>query len=167
MHPPTPNHFLRAVVFGFCSLLLAVSFASAQQTESANREATPAEREVIALSAEKWKWMAEKDVTRLAVLFHDQSKFVHMSGTWKKAEELEIIKTGSIWYKHAAIKDVAAEITGDTAVVWTRMTLQAVVRGAEVSNEFTATEVFIRQGADWKLLVLTFSSVRDTHQIKH
>lgn len=111
--------------------------------------------------------MADKDVARLAVLFHDQSKFVHMSGTWKKAEELEIIQSGSIWYKHVEIKDVAAEIVGDTAVVWTRLTLQAVVRGAEVTTEFTATEVFTKQGADWKLLVLTFSSVRDTHAIKH
>lgn len=62
---------------------------------------------------------------------------------------------------------MAAEIVGDTAVVWTRLTLQAVVRGTEVSNEFTATEVYTKQGADWKLLVLTFSSVRDNHAIKH
>lgn len=168
MHPPTPTLFLRAVFFGFCSLLVAASSAQTQQAANANPDSvTPAARAIMTLSAEKWKWMADKDVARLAVLFHDQSKFVHMSGTWKKAEELEIIKTGSIWYKHAEIKDVAAEITGDTAVVWTRLTLQAVVRGAEVSNEFTATEVFTKQDADWKLLVLTFSSVRDTHAIKH
>jgi hypothetical protein len=43
--------------------------------------------------------MADKDVGRLAPLFHDRSKFVHMSSTWKKDEELEIIRTGSIWYK--------------------------------------------------------------------
>jgi hypothetical protein len=43
--------------------------------------------------------MSDKKVDELSVLFHDQSKFVHMSGTWKKKEELEIIKTGSIWYK--------------------------------------------------------------------
>ncbi len=168
MQAPIQNHFLRAAAFGFCSLLIAVSPIRAQQPAEATPDAdTPAEREVITLSAEKWKWMAEKDVTRLAPLFHDQAKFVHMSGTWKKDEELEIIKTGSIWYKHAEVKDVAAEIVGDTAVVWTRLTLQAVVRGAEVATEFTVTEVFIKQGADWKMLVLTFSSVRDTHQIKH
>lgn len=168
MQAPIQNHFLRAAAFGLCSLLIAASPIRAQQPAEATPDAvTPAEREVITLSAEKWKWMAEKDVTRLASLFHDQAKFVHMSGTWKKAEELEIIKTGSIWYKHAEVKDVAAEIVGDTAVVWTRLRLQAVVRGAEVATEFTATEVFTKQGADWKLLVLTFSSVRDTHTIKH
>ena len=35
-----------------------------------------------------------------------------MSGTWKKDEELEIIKTGSIWYKKADIQDVAVEMFG-------------------------------------------------------
>jgi ketosteroid isomerase-like protein len=158
----------RAVAFCFCSLLLLVSAAHADQPAAVSPDTiSPAQQEIINLSAAKWKWMADKDVARLAVLFHDQSKFVHMSGTWKKAEELEIIQSGSIWYKHAEIKDVAAEIVGDTAVVWTRLTLQAVVRGAEVATEFTVTEVFTKQGTDWKLLVLTFSSVRDTHAIKH
>ncbi len=40
--------------------------------------------------------MADKDVDKLANLFHEKSKFVHMSGTWKKDEELDIIKTGKI-----------------------------------------------------------------------
>jgi hypothetical protein len=40
--------------------------------------------------------MAEKNAERLASLFDDQAKFVHMSGTWKTAQELEIIKTGTI-----------------------------------------------------------------------
>jgi hypothetical protein len=168
MRNPLHPHFLRAAVFCFCSLLMAVSSVQAQPAANVSPDSVPpAERAIIALSAEKWKWMAEKNVERLAGLFHDQAKFVHMSGTWKTAEELEIIRTGSIWYKHAEIKDVAAEIVADTAVVWTRLTLQAVVRGAEVSTEFTVTEVFTKHGADWKLLVLSFSSVRDTHAIKH
>ena len=168
MHKHVHPHLIRAVVFGACSLLITLASAQAQRPADASSASVPAaEQEVISLSAAKWKWMADKDVARLAVLFDDKAKFVHMSGTWKTAEELEIIKSGSIWYKHVEIKDAAAEIVGDTAVVWTRLTLQAVVRGADVSNEFTATEVFTKQGANWKLLVLTFSSVRDTHAIRH
>ena len=100
-------------------------------------------------------------------LFHDKSKFVHMSGTWKKDEELEIIKTGSIWYKQADVHDVAVEIVDDNAIVWSRITLTAVVRGNDAVTEFTVTEVYKKQGDDWKLLALTFSSVSDTHEIKH
>jgi len=126
-----------------------------------------AEQEIKDLSKAKWQWMADRNVDKLATLFHDESKFVHMSGTWKKNEELDIIKTGRIWYKKADVHDVAVEIFDDIAIVWNRITLTAVVRGNDAVTEFTVTEVYKKRGNDWKLLALTFSSVRDTHQIEH
>ena len=126
------------------------------------------EKEIKELSKAKWQWMADKNVDKLATLFDDRSKFVHMSGSWKKERELEIIKTGSIWYKKADVHDVAVEVFGDdTAIVWNRITLTAHVRGNDVSNEFTVTEFYKKKGEDWKLLDLTFSKVRDTHEIEH
>lgn len=126
-----------------------------------------AEQEIINLSKEKWQWMADKNVDKLRPLFHDEAKFVHMSGTWKKAEELDIIKTGRIWYKKADVHDVAVEIVDKTAIIWSRITLTAVVRGADAVTEFTVTEVYTKQKGDWMILALTFSSVRDTHKIEH
>lgn len=124
--------------------------------------------EVKKLSNQKWQWMAEKNVDSLAVLFHDKAKFVHMSGSWKKDRELEIIKSGSIWYKNADVHDVAVETFGDnTAIVWNRITLTAHVRGNDVTTEFTVTEVYKKEAGEWKLLDLTFSSVRDEHEIEH
>lgn len=35
-----------------------------------------AEQEIINLSKTKWQWMADKNVDKLAPLFHDKSKFV-------------------------------------------------------------------------------------------
>jgi hypothetical protein len=106
-------------------------------------------------------------VENLATLFDERSKFVHMSGTWNKDRELEIIKTGSIWYKNADVHDVVVEMFDDTAILWNRITLLAIVRGNEVSTEFTVTEIYKKQEEGWKLLDLTFSSVRDTHAIEH
>lgn len=127
---------------------------------------TVAEKELIQLSMDKWQWMSAKDVDKLDKLFDAKAKFVHMSGTWKKNEELDIIKTGRIWYKKATVKDTAVEIMGNTAIVWNRITLDAIIREQVAVTEFTVTEVYQKQGNDWKLLALTFSSVRDTHQIK-
>lgn len=155
---------MRSSFLGLCLLMIALQPSWAQ---SATASRTPAEQEIAKLSTDKWQWMADKDVDKLATVFHDESKFVHMSGTWKKDQELEIIKTGSIWYKKADVHDVAIEMFDDTAVLWNRITLQAVVRGSEVSNEFTVTEVYKKEGNAWKMLALTFSSVRDTHEIKH
>lgn len=119
------------------------------------------------LSALKWQWMAAKDTDKLEILFHDDAKFVHMSGTWKKQEELDIIASGRIWYKNAEVHDVAVEVFNETAVVWNRITLEAEVRGKLVSNEFTVTEVYQKNQSAWEMLGLTFSSVRDTHEITH
>ena len=59
-------------------------------------QSTKEEQEILQLSKDKWQWMADKNVDKLEKLFDAKAKFVHMSGTWKKDEELDIIKTGSI-----------------------------------------------------------------------
>ena len=162
---------MKAKFFGLFLLAMIVQSSFAQQppteTIKTSTNNTPEEQEIINLSKAKWQWMADRNVDKLALLFHDQSKFVHMSGTWKKNEELDIIKTGRIWYKKADVHDVAVEVSDDVAVLWNRITLTAVVRGNDAVTEFTVTEVYKKQGNDWKLLALTFSSVRDTHKIEH
>lgn len=152
-------------MLGLCLTLCTILSSFAQNP--GDRTHTKEEKELVNLSKDKWQWMTDKNVDKLAPLFHDESKFVHMSGTWKKDEELEIIKSGSIWYKKADVKDVAVELVDDTAILWSRITLNAFVRGSDVVTEFTVTEVFKKQKDGWKLLALTFSSVRDTHVIKH
>ena len=160
---------MRALILGLFLFLAGVQWSNAQSTtdSTSKRNYTKAEQAIVDLSRTKWQWMADKNVDKLTPLFHDKSKFVHMSGTWKKSEELDIIKTGSIWYKKADIHDVAVEIVDDVAIAWSRITLTAEVRGTDVVTQFTVTEVYKKQGSDWKLLALTFSSVRDTHQIEH
>jgi len=149
---------MKSTIISLGLLLFSLTSAIAQSSTE--------EQKIIQLSKDKWQWMADKNVDKLAPLFDDKAKFVHMSGTWKKDEELEIIKTGSIWYKEAKVHDTAIEVSGKTAIVWNRITLTAMVRGNEAITEFTVTEVYQKQKKDWKLLALTFSSVRDTHQIK-
>jgi hypothetical protein len=149
---------MKKAIMGLIVCLLITNLSIAQSSKE--------EQQIIQLSKDKWQWMADKNVAKLEPLFDEKAKFVHMSGTWKKAEELDIIKTGSIWYKNATIHDTAVEFFGKTAIVWSRITLVAEVRGSEVKTEFTVTEVFQKKGKTWKLLDLTFSSVRDTHQIK-
>jgi hypothetical protein len=151
---------MKASILGIFIIIASVQWSYAQTTSGA-------EQEIINLSKEKWQWMADKNVDKLKDLFHDKSKFVHMSGTWKKDEELEIIRSGSIWYKKAEVHDTAVEIVDDVAIVWNRITLTAVVRGGDAVNQFTVTEVYTKEANDWKLLALTFSSVRDTHTIRH
>ena len=124
---------LRPSILGLALVLCGATGAAAQNALG---------DEIVQLSKNKWQWMADKDVAKLEPLFHDRSKFVHMGGTWKKAEELDIIKTGKIWYKQADVHDVAAEMFENTGIVWSRITLTAMLGSNEVKTEFTVTEVF-------------------------
>lgn len=60
---------------------------------------TPEQQEIIDLSSQKWLWMSDKNVDALNNLFNDKAMFVHMAGTFGKEKEMDIIKTGFIWYK--------------------------------------------------------------------
>lgn len=117
------------------------------------------EQKIIALSKEKWQWMADKEADKLADLFHEQAKFVHMGGTWGKDREVSIIRSGDIHYKKADIHEASIEIIDDTAIIWNRITLLAVVAGNEVTNPFMVTEVYKKQDNKWKLANMSFTKL--------
>jgi hypothetical protein len=117
------------------------------------------EQEVINLSKEKWRWMSEREVDTLDALFHERAVFVHMGGSWGKAQELDIIKSGGIHYKQADIHEVSVAVIGATAILLNRITLLAVVGGNEVTNLFMVTEVYVQQDGSWKLASLSFTKL--------
>lgn len=140
---------MKSTLIGLFLILLNVQFSFAQYIAT--------EQEIINLSKEKWQWMADKNVKLLGELFHDKAKFVHMGGTWGKEREIDIIESGNIHYKKADIYEVNVDVVGDTAVLYNRITLLAVVGENEVTNPFMVTEVYKNLEGEWKLLTLAFS----------
>jgi len=118
---------------------------------------TNSEQELLTLSKEKWRWMAEKKVDTLAPLFHEKSVFVHMGGSWGKERELDVIKSGGIWYKKAEVYSATVNFLGNTAILLNDIDLVAVVGGNEVVNPFMVTEVYIKEDGKWTMGSLTFS----------
>lgn len=125
--------------------------------DSAYAAGPSAEGEVLALSRQKWLWMADRDVDALRALFHSEAVFVHMGGAWGTERELEIIGGGGIHYAHAEVEDASVRIVGETAVVLNTIVLDAVVGGTEVTNPFEVTEVYVREAGGWKLASLSFT----------
>jgi hypothetical protein len=155
-------------LLGLCLLVLSATsvYAQAQPGSAAKAAGTPSaqqtagtnsEQEVIALSKDKWRWMAERNVEALDKLFADQAIFVHMGATMTKRQELDTIKTGRIQYKDAQIQEVSVRFVGTTAILLNRIRLVAVVGGNEVVNPFNVTEVYVKLGAEWKLASLSFT----------
>ncbi len=118
-----------------------------------------AEEEIIKLSKDKWTWMSDKNVEVLEELFHENSVFVHMGGSWGKEQEIDIIRSGGIHYKKADIHEVSVNVIGNTAILLNRITLLAVVGGNEVTNPFMVTEVYKQENGDWKLASLSFTKL--------
>lgn len=140
-------------------ILVSVQLSYSQQSTLApsNKNYTPMEQEIIKLSGDKWQWMSDKNADKLEPLFHEKAVFVHMGGTWGKEQEINIIKSGGIWYKKADIHEVSVNIVDNTAILLNRITLLAVVGGNEVTNPFEVTEVYVHQKDEWKLVSLSFT----------
>lgn len=142
---------MKAIIMGLFLIIVGAQWAFAQHSAT--------EQEIIDLSKEKWQLMADKNVDVLNNLFHEKSVYVHMGGSWGKEQEINVIKSGGIWYKKADIHEVSVNIIDNTAILLNRIDLLAVVGGNEVTNPFMVTEVYVRQGGDWKLGSLSFTKL--------
>jgi len=152
---------MKLKILGLILLIMNLQSSYAQQppTESIKTATnnTPEQQKIINLSKQKWNWMSEKNVDSLNVLFDDKAMFIHMGGTWGKAQEITTIKSGGIWYKKAAVYSVIVNMFGNTAILLNDIDLLAVVGGNEVINPFMVTEVYIKENGKWKMGSLTFS----------
>ena len=101
--------------------------------------------------------MSERNVDALAALFHEKAVFVHMGGTMSKSQELDVIRSGGIQYKHAEILEASVRLIGTTAILLNRIRLVAVVGGNEVTNPFVVTEVYVQEGGTRRLASLSFT----------
>ena len=141
------------VITAFMILALTVGVNAKEKQKVFTAE----EQAIVDLSNNKWNWMAEKNVDKLAGLFHENSQFVHMGGYWGKQQELETIRTGGIWYKKAEIHDVQVKFVAGTATVYSRIHLSSVVGGNAVRFPFIVTEVYVMENGKWQLSTLAFT----------
>lgn len=103
--------------------------------------------------------MSDKNTDELNTLFHEKSMFVHMGGSWDKQRELDVIKSGGIWYKKAEVYSMTLNVIGNTAILLNDIDLEAVVGGNTVVNPFMVTEVYVKENGEWKMGSLTFSKL--------
>jgi hypothetical protein len=162
---------MKTKILGLFLLTMFVQSSYAQQppTETIKTATnnTPEQQEIINLSKQKWDWMADKNVDSLNALFDDKCMFVHMGGSWGKTQELDVIKSGGIWYKKAVVYGVIVNMFGNTAILLNDIDLVAMVGGREVTSAFMVTEVYIKENGKWKMGQLTFSHLLRPVKIKN
>ena len=148
-----------ARVVGILVLMTSVQSALAQPSPAspAKTSVSAAEQELIALSKDKWRWMAERNIEALDKLIAEEAVFVPMGATMTKSRELEVIRSGNIQYKEAQIQEVSVRFVGTTAILLNRIRLVALVGGNEAINPFNVTEVYVKLDGAWKLASLSFT----------
>lgn len=145
---------MKSLIITVLLFLTATVGAKAQESP---KTFTAQEQAIVDLSNSKWEWMAEKNVEKLAELFHENAQFVHMGGYWGKQQELNTIRTGGIWYKKAEIHDVQVKFAAGTATVYSRIHLNSEVGGNAVRFPFIVTEVYVMENGKWQLSTLAFT----------
>ena len=152
---------MKRYIFGtlLCVVLAQVAQAQAKLPGMPLGASSKEEKELLTLSAVKWKWMADKNVDSLKVLFAEKCVFVHMGGSWGKEQELATIQSGGIWYKKAVVYGASLNFFGNTAILLNDIDLLAVVGGNEVVHAFMVTEVYVRENGDWHMGSLTFTTL--------
>ena len=88
------------LMLGVCLLTMVVPSGHAQAASQGDSKATvtQAEQDIVTLSKDEWRWMAERNVEALDKLFAPEAIFVHMGATMSKSQELEVIKSGTIQF---------------------------------------------------------------------
>jgi hypothetical protein len=162
---------MKKLILGVSILIMSAQLSYAQQppteTIKTSTNNTPEQQEIINLSKQKWDWMADKNVDSLNVLFDNKCMFVHMGGSWGKTQELDVIKSGGIWYKKAVVYGVIVNMFGNTAILLNDIDLVAMVGGREVTSAFMVTEVYIKENGAWRMGQLTFSHLLRPVKIKN
>jgi len=148
---------LKTIVATFLAATTPMAAAAQTAPVAGAVQADPREAELVALSKQKWLWMADRNVDALARLFDEKAIFVHMSRTMTQPQELEVIRSKNIEYRRADIKEISVRFIDNTAIVASRIDLHAIVGKQVADNPFSVTETYVKVDGHWKLGALVFS----------
>ncbi|MFV8466717.1 nuclear transport factor 2 family protein [Flavobacterium sp. LB1P62] len=111
-----------------------------------------AEKEILNLSLEKFRWKTEGDFDAIENLFDDELVFVHITGhiTTKK-DWMNQLRNGSFVYNKIEQKEASVKVYRDTAVLVGKA--KFTINGGSLYH-LVYTEVYTKKNDKWKLVNL-------------
>uniref|UniRef100_F4CF40 DUF4440 domain-containing protein n=1 Tax=Sphingobacterium sp. (strain 21) TaxID=743722 RepID=F4CF40_SPHS2 len=122
-----------------------------QETVSDQRD------EILSLSEKKWKWMMDRQIDSLHVLFDENIVSRQPEIRMDKAGQLDAIKNGNIRYKHINILETDIQIVDNISTLLTKVEFNFL--GRKESEIKYVTEVYKKSSNDWKLILFQISPV--------
>lgn len=138
-------------VFTALGLLLAsLSFAQSS-----------VEADIQSISRNRVKWLLEKQVDSLALLYDEASDSVHGNGMIKPAKEhLDDVRNGRPVYKSIDYKEASVTVFGTTAVLVGKGVFSISIFNQEMTQDMVFTEVYLKKNGQWKLIARQASQVQ-------
>lgn len=116
-------------------------------------------KNVMEISEKIWKSLKEIDSDTLMDLVHSNAVFVHMGVTLSRDEEINIIKSREIIYKHVAFEEKTIHEFVTTVILLNKVKLTAIVSGNEVINPFVVTEIYTKINEELKLASFSYTRI--------
>ena len=111
------------------------------------------------LSEKIWQAKLANAMEPVKDLIADKAHFVHMGITLDKEGELEAFDSRKFVYQDVHVLDEILEDFGQTAVLYKKLVLKAVVKGTPVENPFVVTEIFSKTEQGWQLVTECYTRI--------
>ena len=111
------------------------------------------------LSEKIWQAKLANAMEPVKDLIADKAHFVHMGITLDKEGELEAFDSRKFVYQDVHVLDEILEDFGQTAVLYKKLVLRAVVKGTPVENPFVVTEIFSNTEQGWQLVTECYTRI--------
>jgi hypothetical protein len=134
------------------AIMLFTSFRSFAQSST--------EKEVLKLSDDIFKWEVENKIDLLEKAFHQQFVVIGSDGNSQlKAQYIERLKSGSFVHDSISVETNAANVSGNTAVVFGKGRFSVTASGKKVHLHLSYMEVFTRESSKhpWQVLAMKAS----------
>ena len=111
------------------------------------------------LSDKIWQAKLANAMEPVKDLIADKVHFVHMGITLDKEGELEAFDSRKFVYQDVQVLEQVLEDFGQTAVLYKKLVLKALVKGLPVENPFVVTEIFSNTEQGWQLVTECYTRI--------
>jgi len=123
--------------------------------------AASAEETLRALDAECTRAAVQANVEALTLLESDDFTFTSPDGSiMTKAQDLETLKAGDLYYESISLDDVSVRAYKDAGVVTGRATVKGWYKTFNISGSYRYTVTFARLAGKWKVVASQMTRIQ-------
>jgi hypothetical protein len=115
--------------------------------------------QVLETSKKFWDAMEHSDEAGMRSVAAPICNFVHIGITCRLDKEIEFYTSGTFQPTGVTFHSQTVDLYGDTAIVVSDCDYSLLLDGQETTHHFAVTEVYVKQGADWKLVQFSFTAL--------